>query len=240
MHAVVTGGSRGIGAAIAMEMASHGCTVTVVGRSMTDRLMETLRLLKARFPSEHAAVAFDVGHPQEVDAAMEAAGSVDVLVNAAGVCHDRLMVRRPGDAHIAETVTTNLLGPIYMCRAVAKRMTKQRSGVIINIGSVVGAGGNPGQSVYSASKSGLMGLTCTLAKELGPFGVRANMISPGYIETDMTGVMTEEAQAVIRDRIPGRRFGQPEEVASLAWFLASPAAAYINGQVIGVDGGLRL
>jgi len=246
--ALVTGGSRGIGGSVALALAQAGAAVAVVGRCQ-ERAANAAAFLDREAPRRgdglhHVGLQGDVTDPEAcvrvVAAAQDALGHVDILVNAAGVCHDALLARAT-KAQVEETLSTNLAGPIYMSRAIIKPMVRHGTGgVVLNIGSIIGIKGHAGQAVYSASKAGLTGFTLSLAHELGPRGIRVNQISPGFIDTDMTAALSEERRAAVLEKVPLGSFGEPQDVAELACFLASPAARYITGQVVGVDGGLRL
>lgn len=234
--AIVTGGSRGIGRAIAEELSRAGCSVAVVARDGVRAAS-----VAAELPISAAGFSCDVSSPdacQELIGAVEAAmGPVDILVNNAGVTRDNVLPRLRDDDW-DEVMQTNLHGAFYMVRAVARGMMKRRGGRIINIASVVGLTGNRGQANYAASKAGLIGLTKSVAQELASRGVLANVVAPGFIETDMTADLGEQARAALFDRIPLGRFGTPSDVAGAVRFLAGPAAAYITGQVLVVDGGM--
>lgn len=245
--ALVTGGAR-IGASISLALARAGAAVAVTSRS-EERTREFIQELNHTTPAlgtdgspgpAHVGITADLGSPDAAETcvrgASEGLGRLDILVNNAGVCYDGI-IARCGTDHIQKMIKTNLEAPIMLCRAAAKPMMRQRGGVIINIGSVIGTVGHRGQAAYSASKAGLTGLTLSLSQELGGRGVRVNQISPGYIQTDMTADLDHD---VILGRIPLGRLGAVEDVASLVCFLAGPGGSYITGQVIAVDGGLRL
>ena len=227
--AIVTGSSRGIGAAIAAALAAQGMNVVLNGSSERSLAAaeEQARALADRFGAALAA------------AALEAFGRVDVLVNNAGITRDGLAMRMAAEDFDA-VVDVNLKGAFNCAKAVLRPMTKQRHGRIINLSSVSGVYGNPGQVNYAASKAGVIGLTKALAKEVARKGVTVNAIAPGFIATDMTAALSEEQRAHALERIASGRLGEPEDVAALAAFLASEDAAYITGQVICVDGGLTL
>jgi 3-oxoacyl-[acyl-carrier protein] reductase len=235
--AIVTGGSRGIGLAIARALAEGGARVAVLGRDGTRAEAAAVTL-----PGEgHLGLACDVADPGQaqatVSAVEEALGGVGILVNNAGITRDNILLRLK-DEDWNEVIDTNLKGAFNMTRAVTRGMMKQRQGVILNVSSVVGLMGNAGQTNYAASKSGLFGLTKSVARELASRGVRCNAIAPGYIETDMTAELDEKQSAALRERIPLGRLGAPEDVASVVRFLAGPSAGYITGQIITVDGGM--
>jgi len=243
--AVVTGGSRGIGRSVCVALARTGVAVAVVGRD-AERARETAAFLDREAPRSegmHMAIPADVAQPEAcarvAALAHDTLGPVDILVNAAGICRDSLLARSAVE-EVQETLDINLAGPLFMCRAVAKPMMRQRGGVIVNIGSIIGEKGHAGQVAYSTSKAGLTGLTLSLAHELGPRGIRVNQVSPGFIDTDMTADLPAERRAEILQKIPLGTFGQAEDVAELVSFLVSPAARYITGQVVGIDGGLRI
>lgn len=235
--AVVTGGSRGIGRAVAAELARAGARVALTARSA-----ERAAAAAAELPgSGHAGYAADVADAAAVDALVERVeaeqGPVDILVNNAGVTEDNLLVRLTEEAW-DRVLDTNLKGTFHMIRAVARGMMRRRSGRIVNITSVVGLVGNKGQANYAASKAGLLGLTKSVAKELASRGVLCNAIAPGYIETEMTAALSEQAKEALAAQIAVGRLGTPDDIAGVVRFLAGPAGSYITGQTIVVDGGM--
>ena len=237
--ALITGSSRGIGKAAALALAEQGGKI-VVNYARSSEAADAVVAEIESMGGEAIALQADVSKEDQVDAMVKATlekfGRIDVLVNNAGITRDTLLLRMKPDAWQA-VIDLNLTGVFLCTRAVSKIMLKQRSGRIINISSVAGLMGNPGQANYSAAKAGVIGFTKTIAKELAPRGVTANAVAPGFIATDMTDDLknTEE----ILKFIPLGRYGKPEEVAGLIRFLAAdPAAAYITGQVMNVDGGM--
>jgi len=239
--AIVTGASRGIGRAIALALASQGAKVVASARNA-----EALAKLTAEIKSQGGdalAVVGDVAVEDDannlVKQAVEAYGQVDVFVNNAGITRDGLLLRMK-NADWDAVLDTNLKGAFLCTRAVAKVMSKQRSGRIINISSVVGEMGNAGQANYCASKAGLLGLTKSVARELARRNVTVNAITPGFIMTEMTEDMTEKAQEAMTVQIPLGRPGSAEDVANAVIFLASEQSAYITGQVLGVNGGMYM
>jgi len=237
--AVVTGSSRGIGKAIAQRLAASGATVAL--NSSTDASETEAAITNAG--GLCAAYIADVSRTEEVEKLVEAVvadqGTIDILINNAGVNRDSLLMRISDDDW--DTVlNTNLKGAFLCTRAAIRHMIRARWGRIVNIGSVVGLRGNAGQANYTAAKAGLVGLTRTVAQEVGSRGVTANVIAPGFIETEMTARLTEQQQGLIRSNVPMGRFGSPEEVAEVVAFLVTEEAGYISGQVVAVDGGLAL
>ena len=236
--AIVTGGSRGIGRATALALASEGATI-VVNYASSSGAAEAVVAEIAGNGGEAIALQADVSKPDQVDSligtTMEKYGKIDVLVNNAGITRDTLLLRMKLEEWQA-VIDLNLTGVFLCTKAVSKIMLKQRSGRIINITSVAGQMGNPGQANYSAAKAGVIGFTRTVAKELASRGITVNAVAPGFIETDMTQDLKADE---ILNFIPLSRYGKPEEVAGMICFLAaSPAAAYITGQVMNVDGGM--
>jgi 3-oxoacyl-[acyl-carrier protein] reductase len=231
--ALVTGGSRGIGRAIALELAQAGASVTVGYRSGKDEAEEVAREAGAR------AIQADVSDAEAAARLVEEAGELDLLVNNAGVTRDGLLARMP-DADWREVIETNLSSVFYTCRAVSRSMMKRRSGAIVNVSSVFGLHGNPGQTNYSASKAGVIGFTKALARELGSRGVRANVVAPGYIRSRLTDEISEEMRTLMLQNTPLGRLGDPQDVAGAVRFLCSDAAAFITGEVLLVDGGLGM
>ncbi len=237
--ALVTGASRGIGRAIAVRLAACGATVAGVARTL-DGLQATLHAIQeAGGTAEgYAANVADSGDVQRVvDAIEEKFQRIHVLVNNAGITRDGLMLRME-DSAWQEVIDTNLKGTFLFSRAVGACMMRARYGRIVNISSVSGLVGNPGQANYSASKAGVIGFSRTVARELASRGITVNVVAPGFITTDMTDVLPDKIKAEVRERVPVRRLGAPEDVADLVCYLASPSAGYVTGQVIAVDGGL--
>jgi 3-oxoacyl-[acyl-carrier protein] reductase len=238
--ALVTGGSRGIGRAIALELGSRGATVVVNFRSSEAEANEVLEQIKAS-GGDGMVYKADVSDAEAVEEMIKVVtkeyGQLDVLVNNAGVTRDNvIMMLKPEDFDIV--IDTNLRSAWLTCKAASRQMMRKRSGRIINITSVVGIAGNGGQTNYSASKAGLIGLTKSLAKELATRGVTVNAVAPGFIGTDMTAELDDAMKETAISHIPLGRMGQPEDVAKAVAFLASDDAGYITGQVLIVDGGM--
>ncbi len=238
--ALVTGGSRGIGRAIALALAGHGASVMVNYVRNADAARETVEALRA-LGVRADAVQGDVAVPEEavriVQATIEAFGRLDILVNNAGITHDDLVLRLDQDDW--DTVlNTNLRGTFFCTKSALRGMIRQRWGRIINVTSVAGLVGNAGQANYSAAKAGIIGFTKAVAKEVANRNITVNAIAPGFVETEMTRDLTEQQREAILRQIPAGRTGRPEDVAPAAVFLASEEAAYVNGHVLTVDGGL--
>lgn len=240
--ALVTGASRGIGRAIALRFAAEGAFVIVNYAGNEAAAGETLAAIEAAGGKGFLS-RFDVGSTAQVDAAVKAIvadrGRIDILVNNAGVTRDNLLMRLTEDDFDA-VVRTNLKGTFLVTKVVSRQMIRQRYGRIVNMSSVVGEMGNAGQSVYAATKAGILGFTKAMARELASREITVNAIAPGFITTDMTQALPEAARKEFAERIPLGRFGAPEEVAELALFLASDAAAYVTGQVVGINGGMYM
>lgn len=238
--ALVTGGGRGIGRAIATVLAAAGATVVVNYHTNAAAAEETVAAIEAQHGTARAIQA-DVSHSGDVEQliklTLEINGRIDILVNNAGITQDTLLLRMK-EADFDSVLQTNLRG-VYLCtRAVLRPMTKQRSGRIINISSVVGLIGNAGQANYAAAKAGMIGFTKATAREMASRNITVNAVAPGFIETEMTGALSDTARQLMLANIPLGRLGQPEDVANLVCFLASDAAAYITGQTLIVDGGM--
>lgn len=235
--AFITGARRGIGRAIALKFAEQGADCILVARTAPDELAEEIRALGRRA----LPLALDVSDAEGVDAAFKVAikemGGLDILVNNAGVTHDNLLIRMKLEQW-RQVIDVNLSGAFYCIKAATRPMLKNEGGRIINISSVIGQMGNAGQANYAASKAGLLGLTKSVAKELGSRGITVNAIAPGFIVTDMTAELSEEAKGALMGQIPLGTLGEANDVAELALFLASGRARYITGQTFNVDGGL--
>ena len=241
-NAIVTGGSRGIGRAICLELARQGANVLFSYAGNTAAAEESLRAIEA-LGARGIAVQRSVDDPEGakllVDTALKELGSVDILVNNAGITRDGLTMTMKEEDFDA-VIATNLKGAYLMMKAVTRPMMKARYGRIINLSSVVALRGNPGQINYCASKAGVIGMTKSLAKELGSRGVTVNAVAPGYIQTDMTAALPDSAREALLGAIPAGRMGAPEDVAAAVAFLASEQAGYITGQVLQVDGGMGM
>jgi 3-oxoacyl-[acyl-carrier protein] reductase len=231
--ALVTGASRGIGRAIAEELARAGASVVLGYRTGVDEAEELAQAIGGR------AVQADVSDPDDAKRLVEAAGDVDILVNNAGVTRDGLLARM-SDEDWRTVIETNLSSVFYTCRAVTRPMMKKRAGSIVNVSSIVGVHGNWGQTNYGASKAGIIGFTKSLARELGSRGVRANVVAPGYVKTQLTDVLPEEATRAMLANTPLGRLGEPTDVAGAVRFLCSDEASFITGEVLLVDGGLGM
>ena len=232
-NALVTGGSRGIGRAIALELARAGAAVIVGYRSGKEEAEGVAGECGGR------ALQADVSNAEQAAQLVAETGEVDILVNNAGLTRDGLLARMP-DEDWRDVIETNLSSVFYTCRAAARPMMKRRAGAIVNVSSVVGLHGNPGQTNYAASKAGIIGFTKSLARELGSRNVRANVVAPGYVRTRLTDVLPEEATAAMLQNTPLGRLGEPDDVAGAVRFLCSGEAAFITGEVLLVDGGLGM
>jgi 3-oxoacyl-[acyl-carrier protein] reductase len=231
--ALVTGASKGIGKAIATELAVAGASVVVGYRSGKDEAEALAAEIGGR------AIQADVSSADEAKRLVEEAGDLDVLVNNAGLTRDGLLARMSDDDW-RTVIDTNLASVFYTCRAVTRPMMKKRAGSIVNISSIVGVHGNWGQTNYAASKAGIIGFTKSLARELGSRNIRANVVAPGYVKTQLTDVLPEEATGAMLENTPLGRLGDPEDVARAVRFLCSDAASFITGEVLLVDGGLGM
>ncbi|MCY6958151.1 3-oxoacyl-[acyl-carrier-protein] reductase [Clostridium brassicae] len=241
-NAVVTGASRGIGKAIAIKLAEMGANVVLNYRSSEASVAEVAKEIEEK-GVKAVVVQGDVSRFEDakkiIDTAVEVLGNVDILVNNAGITKDGLIMRMK-EEDFDRVIEVNLKGVFNCTRHVVPLMTKQRSGRIINISSFVGLVGNAGQTNYAAAKAGILGFTKSLAREIASRGITANAIAPGFIESDMTDVVSEKIKEMVKNNIPLKEFGKPEDIAEAVGFLASPGARYITGQVLSVDGGMYM
>lgn len=240
--ALVTGGSRGIGRSIALALAEHGVKVAVNYAGSEAAAHETVARI-VELGSEGIALRGDVGNSEQaenlVKEVLNTWGRIDIVVNNAGITRDNLIMRMK-EEEFDQVIETNLKGVFNCLKAATRPMMKQRYGRIINISSVVGVTGNPGQANYSAAKAGVIGLTKASARELSSRGITVNCIAPGFIDTDMTRELSEEVRSELEKGIPLARLGRPEEIAMAVVFLASEGAAYMTGQTLHVDGGMYM
>ncbi|EOU2020165.1 3-oxoacyl-[acyl-carrier-protein] reductase [Clostridium perfringens] len=238
--AIVTGGTRGIGKAIALKLADHGANIVINYRN-SDKEAEELKAILEEKGVKVLTVKCDISNFEDsknlMDKCKEVFGEIDILVNNAGITKDTLIMRMK-EEDFDNVIDVNLKGTFNCAKHASAIMLKQRFGKIINMTSVVGIAGNAGQVNYAASKAGVIGLTKSLAKELGSRGITVNAVAPGFINTDMTASLSEKVKEEASKNIPLKRLGDPEDVANLVGFLASDAANYITGQVINVDGGM--
>jgi 3-oxoacyl-[acyl-carrier protein] reductase len=239
--ALVTGASRGIGAAIARRLGAEGATVLAAARSAEGLERVVSEIVAGAGRAE--AVTIDISDPGSIESAVRESlashGQIDVLVNNAGITEDNLVLRMSRESW-DRVLATNLTGAFLLTQAVVKSMVRRRYGRIVNVTSIVGLMGNAGQANYAAAKAGLVGLTKSVARELGSRNVTCNAVAPGFIETAMTDRMTEEARAALTGQIPLQRLGRPEDVANAVAYLASEEAGYVTGTVLNVSGGLYM
>ena len=239
--AVVTGGSRGIGRAICVKLAERGANIVTCYANSSAAAKETVKLCQ-EFGVTAVAVKADISVKEDIDnllaEALKITGSIEILVNNAGITRDKLLISMK-DEDFDDVINTNLKGTFYAMRAASKLMMKKRYGRIVNISSVVGVYGNAGQINYAASKAGVIGMTKSLAKELGGRGITCNAVAPGFISTDMTAVLSDEVKEKLAASIALKRIGEPEDVANVVAFLASDDASYVTGQVLEVSGGMN-
>lgn len=239
-NAIVTGGSRGIGRAIALELAKQGANVAINYANNDLKAKEVIDEVE-KLGVRGLCLKADVKDEKEVfnmvKMVKDEFGSIDILVNNAGITRDNLLIRMKSEDW-QEVIDTNLKGVYFFTKAVTRGMMKKRYGKIVNIASVVGLVGNAGQGNYSASKAGVIGFTKSIAKELGSRGININAVAPGFVETDMTKVLSEDIKEDMLSNVPLKRFARPEDIANVVAFLCSDKSDYITGQVINVDGGM--
>jgi 3-oxoacyl-[acyl-carrier protein] reductase len=240
--AIVTGGGRGLGRAIATRLAQEGANLVICYRSNDSAAEETaVRVREAGVRCE--LFKGDVSSPGDVEALFKSVGNafgrIDILINNAGITRDNLMMRMK-EEEFDEVLRTNLKGTYLCTRAALRPMVRARWGRIVNVSSVVGLVGNAGQANYAASKAGIIGFTKSVAREVAQRGITVNAVAPGYVETELTGRLPEKVKEQIRGQVPSGRFGEPEEVAEVVAFLVGEAAGYVSGQTIAVDGGMTM
>lgn len=238
--ALVTGASRGIGRQIAIDLAKEGATVIVNYNGSKDKAEEVVSAIKANGGNAESYGCSVSDFDKTLDMIayiIKTYGSLDILVNNAGITRDGLLMKMSEEDY-QSVVDTNLKGTFNCIKHVSRQMLKQKSGRIINMSSVVGIGGNAGQVNYAASKAGVIGITKSVAKELGSRGITVNAVAPGYIDTEMTQVLSDEVKGKVLEEIPLKRMGTTQDIANVVTFLASEKASYITGQVIAVDGGM--
>lgn len=238
--AIVTGGARGIGKAIALKLASEGANIVLNYRSSVSLVEDVVKEIEAmgvKVVAVQADVSVHSDAERLIKAAVENFGTLDILVNNAGITKDGLIMRMK-EEDFDNVIDVNLKGAFNTIKFAASVMLKQKSGKIVNLSSVVGVMGNAGQANYAASKAGLIGLTKSVAKELAPRGITVNAIAPGFIESDMTEILTDKVKDMMKAVIPLKKFGKADDVAELVAFLASDKANYITGQVLNIDGGM--
>ncbi|MFT8319454.1 MAG: 3-oxoacyl-[acyl-carrier-protein] reductase [Bacillus sp. (in: firmicutes)] len=240
--ALVTGASRGIGRSIALELAKQGANIAVNYAGSVDRANEVVQEIKD-MGREAIAIQCDVSNSESVadmlKQTLAAFGTIDILINNAGITKDNLLMRMK-ESEWDDVINTNLKGVFLCTKAVTRPMMKQRKGRIINITSIVGVTGNPGQANYVAAKAGVIGFTKTTAKELAQRNITVNAIAPGFITTDMTGKLTDDVKTAMLSQIPLGAFGNPEDIANAVVFLASDESGYITGQTLHIDGGMYM
>ena len=238
--AIITGSSRGIGKEIAINLAKNGCNIYLISRSIDDLEVVKNEIL-SNYNVKVNAISLDISDFEDVNKTFESIiskeSSIDILINNAGITKDNLIMRMSSEDW-KKVIDINLNGYFNCSKSIIKQMIKQKNGKIINISSIIGQKGNSGQSNYAASKAGIIGLTKSLAKEVGSRNINVNAIAPGYIETDMTDSLNDQSKQDFLNSIPLKRFGKTEEVANLVCFLCSNLSNYITGQVINIDGGL--
>ena len=241
-NAIVTGGSRGIGKAIALELAQNGASIIINYTSNKEAAEKTVKEIQ-QLGVKALAICCDVRDADAIkkmiDRIEEDFDTIDILVNNAGITRDNLLLRMK-EEEWQQVMDVNLKGVFLCTKAVIRKMIKQKQGRIINISSVVGVTGNAGQANYSASKAGVIGFTKSIAREVSTKGINVNAVAPGFIDTDMTAILSEDIKENLLNNIPLKRFGKPEDVANLVVFLSSDKSNYITGEVINVDGGMAI